>query len=234
MATTKSDLEIWREDDVRQCGIDRVPISFNVTAEECGVAGGVSDYLRLADDDSKEGRDARVKLGRLAHILLNLMRAHSDVPFTDEPDPSKWALADQTQTIKTPGKRQKRVAGSGTGVNGADQFVTEEYVKSERGYGNDTLVNKNPPNFDGVQNTNDAKPGWWYRMVYLPENRDTVLGILHFFNPDECDTPARAARLMDPEKNPRRKKALEVIELTKAMPDEAFVPKRTRKAVSAT
>lgn len=224
-ATTKSDLEIWREDDVRQAGLDRLLTAHGLTEAECGVAGGTADWLRRAADGEAE---AKVALGRVTHILLNIMRAESGLEFTAEPDPNKWNLADLSTTIRTTGVRRKRVGG-GTG----DKFQEVPYIRSEVGWGNDVLVNRNPPNFDGEQNTNDARPGWWYRMIFLPENRDTVLSVQQFFKPEECE-PARREHLLDLKKNPARAKALKVAEQTLALDDSIFNPpaRRGRKAAT--
>lgn len=228
MTTTKSDLEIWREDDVRQCGLDRLFVAHNLTAQEAGVAGGITDVLRQAGEDDSDGRKARIKLGRITHLLLNIMRAESGLEFTEVIDPNQWPASDLSTTIKQMGKKRKRVAGTGTGAQAKDQFVEVPYVKQETGWGNDVLVNTNPPNFDGEKNTNDARPGWWYRMVFLPENRDTVLALLDFFKPEDCE-PSRREHLLDLDRNPRRKKALDLAKRVEAMSDEVFAPKRGRK-----
>ncbi len=229
----KSDIEIWEEDHVRNVGYDRFFLINNITDDEAGVAGGVEEYLRRIDHERADlKKDARKRLDALLHTVLNIMRADSNLDYTDEADPNKWPLDDLTRTTKFFKKTRKRVKGTGQGVEGADQFITVEKISKETGHGSDYVVSNNPPNSDGEKNTNDARPGWWYRQVFHEANRDTVLMVQKFWKPEEVKEEANLLRLGDVETNPRRKRVLDIIAKAQAkfrpdeVPDSEDVAKR--------
>lgn len=226
------DLEFWTQDDVRRTRLAEICARHNLTAAECGVPGGVAEWQSRADgnDGPEAEKAAQLALPRLVHLVLNLMRHESGLDYTHETDPAKWPLAELTQTMSL--RKRKLVKLPATAeTQWRQRTAWKEMPAKENGWGNDKLVNTNPLNYDGIRNTTDAGPGWWYRMVFSAENRETVLSVLTFWNPDEAE-PGRREELLDPAKNPRRALALDIAARCREVkPGDA--PKRRRKSVAA-
>lgn len=218
------DIVLWESgDDIARTGLDRIT-SYYLLEENEVVPGGVAEaYRRVQFETGSVANEAKTSLAVLLHVLLNLMRADSGLDYTSETDPNKWDPDDLTKTLVHYRKKRRRVSGTGTGQASADNFKVVDVVDKEVGWGNDYIANTNPTNSDGLRNTNDPRPGWWYRMVYSDQNRETVLRSLKFWDHQQVGRMVDGGHVFNQHRydqlmnEPRRKRALDYVARTREL-----------------
>lgn len=220
----EKDIVVWETgDDVARSGLDRLA-SQNLLTEDDVIPGGVAEaYRRVQFEDGAVSREAQTSLDVLLHVVLNLMRAESGLDFTTETNPNKWSPDDLTKTLMHHRKKRRRVSGTGQGQASADDFTWVDVVDREIGWGNDYVANTNPLNSDGQRNTNDPRPGWWYRMVFDERNRETVLRTMKFWESDKVGRLVDGIVMVDQRRldqlmsDPRRSRALDYVERSREL-----------------
>ena len=218
------DLTVWETgDEITRTNLDRITCRYLLTEDEV-IPGGVEEaYRRVQFETGHVAREAKTQLDVLLHLTLNLMRADSGLDFTSETNPDNWSMDELEKVIVHTRKKRRRVAGSGQGQASADNFVWTDVPDKEVGWGNSYVANTNPTNSDGQRNTNDPRPGWWYRMAYSDNNRETLLRTLKFWEPDKVGRMvdgmivSNQRRLDQLMADPRRERAMDYLNRTREL-----------------